>query len=432
MAAASPPGARPDAAGGQPVSRAVRWNAVSYAVVGAAGVGLNLAIARFYAPADLGTFNTVLAVFIIAGQVGALGVHGSVLYHAPISARAGGETGAMLAAALRLVLLLSSVTALALLVARPLLARAFGSPDLSVALLVALPGVWLFPLNKVLLNYLNGVHRVRAYATGNAARYVLVLLGIGLCVGMGWPGAWLAGSLSLAEGVLFVALALACRGGGTGARPPGATAWNRRHLEFGLRVMPAGIVTELNTKIDILVLGVLADAAAVGIYSLASIFAEGLYQLVMVLRFSFDPSIAVMIHERRWTDLDALVASGKRLGLMVATGVGILSIAAFPFALPLLLGRNDFDASWPVYAVLVAGIVAASRHIPFTGMLQQAGQPGAQSTMFALVAMANLVGNLLLVPVWGVLGAAAATSLSQVVFVMLLRGFMRRRVGYGL
>ena len=58
---------------------------------------------------------------------------------------------------------------------------------------------------------------------------------------------------------------------------------------------------DLNTRVDILLLGVIAGSESVGIYSIGSLFAEGLYQLTMVPRCTYDPVVTHLIVEERHT-----------------------------------------------------------------------------------------------------------------------------------
>ena len=51
----------------------------------------------------------------------------------------------------------------------------------------------------------------------------------------------------------------------------------------------SGILTEVNTRVDILVLGYFHGDTLVGVYSFAAILAEGFSQLPMVVRRSIDP-----------------------------------------------------------------------------------------------------------------------------------------------
>src|SRR5689334_7266502 len=55
---------------------------VSVAVLGVAGVVLNIVIARHYDTATLGAFNQVFAIYIFASQLATLGVQYGIVYYA--------------------------------------------------------------------------------------------------------------------------------------------------------------------------------------------------------------------------------------------------------------------------------------------------------------------------------------------------------------
>jgi Na+-driven multidrug efflux pump len=93
---------------------------------------------------------------------------------------------------------------------------------------------------------------------------------------------------------------------------------------------------------------------------------------------------------------------------------------------------TDFAASWKVFGTLATGIVPSASYIPFSGLLQQAGFPGTQSLLITLVMLTNVAGNILLIPAFGALGAAAATAFSQVCFVFVLRRLVARKLAFSL
>jgi O-antigen/teichoic acid export membrane protein len=58
-----------------------------------------------------------------------------------------------------------------------------------------------------------------------------------------------------------------------------------------------------------------------------------------------------------------------------------------------------------------------------------ANKPSLHTLMLALLVLINLVANLLLIPRYGVLGAALATSITGVATALFVRRFARKRVG---
>jgi O-antigen/teichoic acid export membrane protein len=405
----------------------VRWNLASFAVVGMAGILMNVLVANLYGPATLGAFNQVLAFYIIGAQVATFGLHYSVLYHVSILAEEPGEAAAAIRAALGTAAAIAAPVCLVLWAASDLIA---GSPAVAEGLRAALPGLFLFPLNKILMAALNGARRMRAFAVFNAARYVLIVAAIGGGYAAGLRPELVPLCLTVSEIALFAGLLAASTArlrspaGASHSRP-----WVREHLRFGSRGVTGGLLVEANTRIDVLVLGAVATDAAVGIYSMGAVFAEGLAQLFLVLRNNVDPLFARMIAEKRWDQLAALIRWTKRAGYTAMAVVGVLAIGLYPLLIGLLVGRPEFADSWPVFAVLTAGLMVSAGFIPLGGILQQGGHPLAQSAYSASAAGLNLLGNLLLARPFGALGAALATAAAQALSPLVLRLLARRVLG---
>lgn len=414
------------------IDKGVAWNVLAFIIIGISGVAMNLAIARYYEPSALGVFNAVLSLFIVFGQIGALGLQSSVLHHTPIIYKRNDNVASLLISALCLAVIVSAVVVVILYVCSSFIANILKDERIKMALIIALPGIWFFPLNKILLAFLNGLSRLKSYAIGNACRYVIIVFVVGLCVANRLESYWLSVSLSISEAILFVGLLCVNRKVLSRATNSITSEWLYKHFVFGIRALPGGIISELNTRVDVLIIGIMVSIEAVGIYSVASIFAEGMYQLIMVLRYSYDPAIALHVNEKNWDDLHVMVKKGKLLGYSCAGVVGVVSILLYPTILEYILKKPDFDGSWPIYSILVGGIVLSAGYIPLTGFLQQAGVPSVQSLLFGLVALANLILNILCISLIGVIGAAIATALSQIVFVICLVVLVRHKVGFKL
>lgn len=406
----------------------ITWNLASFIVVGLSGLLINILIARYYAPDVLGLFNFVLAVFIFGGQFGAFAIQHSVLYHTPRAVVRGKPSGEVLLTGLFFSAGISLVVASIVYFCGPWLEQAFSAPNAALGIKLSVPGLFLFPLNKIFLAYLNGKREMALYAVGNGLRSILIVGSLwGFALG-GVEGTIIPVSLSISELVLFLILSFSQRDIFKSFDLSRLKIWQKRHLTFGSRGVLGGILFELNTRIDVFVLAFLADMHAVGIYSMASIFAEGLFQLLIVLRYSYDPLIAKYVVEGRRDDLYKLVQTGRKIGYLAMAGIGVLSIALYPWVLRVLVGHENFADSWHVYAVLAFGIMFAAGYIPFTGLLQQSGKPGKQSLLIGSVMATNLLGNIALVPFFGVMGAASATAFSQCAYVFYLKRLARKNL----
>src|SRR4030095_6718684 len=95
-------------------------------------------------------------------------------------------------------------------------------------------------------------------------------LGLVLCAGEG--GVALFGLAALGRDLLVR----------TGFK--GDARWVVRHLSFGWHALPGNLITELNTRIDVLVLAVFVSDRIVGVYSFVAMLAEGVFQIGVVVR----------------------------------------------------------------------------------------------------------------------------------------------------
>lgn len=107
--------------------------------------------------------------------------------------------------------------------------------------------------------------------------------------------------------------------------------------------------------------------------------------------------------------------------------VGGLVIAAGPFLLSLF--GPGFAIGHPIMMVLFAGILVKAMIGPGEVLLTMAGEHKICAVIYALALSANLSLNIVLIPLWGLLGAATATASAMAVEAVLLHIIIRRRLG---
>ena len=403
---------QPEASG---LASGIAWNAVSLAFLAIAGIALNLAIGRLYGAATLGTFNIAFALFIFLSQIATLGLQYSALRHVPTArddqARLsrvvyGGLAGCAAVA--------TAVTAVSL-IATPLIGRLFPRvPDLPMAWLLAAPGLLPFAINKYLLAVLNGLQLMKAYAIFQSARFIFILLALGAMALLGVPGAWLASILAIAEFALAAILLLYIVRRVPVVSPTKARAECSEHLHFGVRVFPAGMVAELNTRVDVLMVGALMNDKAAGIYTIAALIFEAALQTVVVVRNNINPRIAILISNGR---RDEILKFSRLLALaftpLLAAGA-VIAYLAFPFVAPMLFSAAEFSqAREPLFWLMIA-LPLAGAPLCYGLVLSIAGYPLWQSVLMIAVLIASLAMHAVLIPLFGLTGAAVAMGLSTI------------------
>jgi O-antigen/teichoic acid export membrane protein len=400
-------------------------NAASLGMLAVTGVLLNSLIAKLYGTAALGIFNQVYAIFVFAAQVATFGIQFSVLRHIAGVGAGHADAPRILSAALVLVAACATATALILFAFFRWFGTALYSAGVAEGVMLMLPGLWCFAVNKVLLNALNGIQANTLYAAFVGLRYLLVLLFLLAAIAMGMRGEQLGVILSGSEATLLLALAIACLRRFPGVARTAGRDWIAAHRSFGLRSMPGGFAVELNSRVDVLILGLFTTDAVVGVYSFAAFFVEGLLQLTVISRRLVDP-ILTRFDDGDDGRLGPLLRRGRNLGALVAALLGVATVAAYPWYATLVGTHRLALDSWPVFAILMSGAGIFAVYATFGGIFAQTGRPSVQTRLNLAILGINIALNFALVPAFGLLGAAVATSLSFIAGTFYFRALVRR------
>ena len=391
------------------------WNYAAFAIMAATGVILNFFIATHFGIETLGVFNQIYAVYIITAQLAVLGLHDSAQKHNAEYLDFPERLEVVSAAALWLAAGSGLLTAIMIFALSGPIGRLAESEAVGRGIALAAPGLLFFALNKVLMGILNGRRRMKAFAAAQAFR-VSVILASCLCVAaLDLPGYVLGASFTIAEVALLPGLLWVLRPPLTGfAEDADFRGWTANHFRFGTKALVNGFLGESYIRVDIIMLGVFVSDHAVGIYSFAALFIEGLYQVPSVVRTIANPVLVRLFAASEKAPIVGFCrrTAGLSAAIYVAAAGAVLVI--FPYLEPFFPDQL-VRQSYPVLWVLVSGLLVYSAYIPLDHALLQAGSPGRQSILMSANVAANVVLNAMLIPVFGIMGAAVATSIAFVV-----------------
>jgi O-antigen/teichoic acid export membrane protein len=415
---------------GARLRRDVAWNLVPVALLGAVGLGLNFVIAVWWGAAALGVFNLVTIAYFVAATVGACGLQYSVLRAVAEAPDDRPRVAAIVIGALVPNVVIAAATTGAFVLVRGAVAALHDSSAVAEGMLWAAPGLFCFAINKVLFSVVNGLRRMRAYAVYTSLRYLCIAASLLIAHAVDLAAAHLSVIWTITEGTVLLVLSGELLASVTVARARGWRSWIGRHLDFGLRGVTATLAYEVNSKLDVWMLGAFGTAKElVGIYSLAAALNEGAHQVAVVVATNLNPVMARDLAADRTSEVEALARRTRRWFVPALAGAAAIGAAVFPVLIPPVVGDPTFVAgAWP-FAVLMAGLALASPYLPFNQILLMAARPGWHALLVVLVLAANFAGDLALIPRLGLLGAAVANAAAIVVSAALVRVFARARVG---
>lgn len=404
----------------------ILWSAGAYALGALFGILVNVAIVRGHDAAALGIFNLVYAVYILLSQLAVGGVHLAVQAFVPREISAGRSADAQVSASF----LLSTITSVVVIAVawafRDLPGLWFHSAAVEQAFPLVLPGLLFFSWNKVLLSYHNGARRMKLFAVMQMMRFIFLFCAVGFLVITEAEVARLPIALFWSEAALFaLVLPVSLRywrpWAGTGLAPALRENWR-----FGNRALAGNFLLDVNTRVDVFLLGLFTDETAIGLYSFAATIAEGVLQLPMLFRNNINPVISRAWHRGGAALLTKVVVRNRRVFFKLLAPLILLTVLLFPLAL-WLLGMNEEPLTiWALYAILALGIALTSGYQAFQMLFSQVGRPGTQTLFIGGFFLSNVLLNLLFIPLFGVHGSAVATALAFVAMVVLLKVLSNR------
>jgi len=218
---------------------------------------------------------------------------------------------------------------------------------------------------------------------------------------------------------LRVARRVRARGGRLTGRPDGRLA--AEVVRFGLRSQVGGVVGLLNLRFDFLVLGALAGPAAVGMYAVASKYAEFLRLPALAVTWVTYPRVARLGAASFARRARRLAPPLVGLGALGSVTLAVVAVPLFP----VVYGSTFRGAVLPA-VVILAGLIAEPAAGVASAFLLGAGRPRRNSAMLAVGLAVTLALDVWWIPRHGAVGAAAASATAYLATdVLLLVGMWR-------
>ncbi|HHO50012.1 MAG TPA: hypothetical protein ENK18_03865 [Deltaproteobacteria bacterium] len=243
------------------------------------------------------------------------------------------------------------------------------------------------------------------------------------------PEPWLA----MASHTASAAIALIVLLGLTAARLPASVAAATARIEGrawmagALPLLLLGGLGVINRQTDIVMMGILADEAQTGAYSVSVQLASfGLF-VIQAANVVLAPRFAAIHASGDRSQLQRLLAisSGAILAASVPVALGLIG-----FAGPLLgMYGEGFGVGHTALVILASASLVNAAVGNIGHLLIMTRSEAGLNSVFAVTALLNVGLNLALIPRWGPTGAAAATATSTVAWNLALIVLVRVRLG---
>ncbi len=411
---------------GRKFKRDVLWNILSFGAMGVSGIALNVLILAKYGPSILGAFNQVYAVYIFISQIAVFGLFASVLKYISQHSENSKTCNEIFTSALVLGVIIASAATLLFYGISPWVGKVMDSQAVAKGLVFAAVGLWFFSLNKIFLSFLNGKRQMKAFALFSIFRFVMMPVSLVFLILFKTPGYATPLVFTITEILLLIGLFLYSIRLFSFAPLKECRRWFAVHLPFGAKSLIGGGISEINTRIDVLMLGAFLSDKIVGIYSFAAMLAEGLDQIPSIFRVNYNPLLTKFIVSHKLQEIKEAMRSFLKKWMPAAFLIGAMAVLLYPVVVKMISNDSELMIGRIVFAILVAGVIIKSGYAVFWELPVQSGHPGYQTILIAAVALSNVVMNSIMIPIWGMNGAAIATALSFILGVLYLKIIVRK------
>ncbi|TYT69738.1 flippase [Microcystis aeruginosa] len=198
-------------------------------------------------------------------------------------------------------------------------------------------------------------------------------------------------------------------------------------LKDGLPFIMLGGLAVINSRIDILMLGALKGAGAVGVYAVVSRVTSLIVFALGILNSVLSPTFATLYAEGKREQLQQVVTHSTRLISLFAL-VMTLGLIALRYSILQLFGAEFIQGQTALIILSIGYLVNA-----LTGsvglLLNMTRHAKFSAATVAFAALLNVCLNWLLIPKWGVNGAATATAISMIVGNVINAIWVRQKLG---
>lgn len=389
-------------------------------------------LARLMGEFEYGIYAFVWVIVILTGNLSCLGFHTSIIrfYHQHI---AGGET-AMLRGLNAAACLIALVTAT--LVGALGFAFLFLFGDSIAAYYLVPIGIGLFIIPMIALgDILDGMARARGWTVSALAptfilRPILILAFMAAAALIDAPhdattamGAALAATYVTTLAHLAQLAALIRKNGSDTPRRYQLGTW----MKYSLPLFLVDGIGFMLTNADVVVVGLYLPPDQVGIYFAAAKTIVLVQFVYFSVKAAAAPRFSAIIAANDHGALASFASQATRWTFWPSLVIGLCALAAGELLLS-LFGPNFTDGYW-LMVILFAGILTKASIGPAEILLSMAGHQKLCVAVYAVTLIAAVMLYSVMIPLYGLTGAAVAAATAIMIESLLLHLTVRRTLG---
>lgn len=413
--------------------RDIQWSFLSLATSSLAHLLLRMVLGKELGPSGLGVYTLVFTIYMFGMQFAAFGFGAALTnYIAKYKDDASkikeytssGVVGSIASGTIMGILLYSFSEYISV--------SFFHNPEMVTLLKIAAVCFPFIAIQKATLGALNGLRKMNHFAMINILQNTLIFLisiflvlflkmkVIGAVVGFVIPTI-VIGIVSL----FYIKKSFSL---------PSRTVLGsilREITWFGFYVVLGNSISTINTQVGSLLIGRFMSETDVGYYATAVIIMQGITLLPSAVQAVTTPAIAKYYGKKEYSNIKKLVKN-TMIKIFIVEFLFLIFLTMFGKYIIIILFSEEFAPTYVPMLVLSIGYLIYAPWVSVGTIFASIGKVNLSFKLNGFCAILNTILNLLLIPKFGLIGAASATTFSLIFTFIINFHFIRKYIhGFG-
>jgi O-antigen/teichoic acid export membrane protein len=392
------------------------WSFASKIVASIFFIALNIFLARFLSPDKFGTWSYFLSILNILLFLSYFGINSSakkfIAQHNKTE-----NLGNILKSSFKIRLFFTIFFLFIYLLIIKYLVIIIKRPDFEILFLISLPIIFFSTFIEYFKNVFDGLHRLKytffITLSEHGLKFILTIFLLFFIKEING----IINSFSLALFLSFVIGFYLFYFNFYKNTTTSNLNFTKEILNYSLPLFFIGIGFIVATEIDTVMIGFFYNDTEVGIYSIAKQITAKLPHIAVAISLGTMPIFAKINKENKEALKNIFLKLLKINGLIFGI-ISLLIITTGWFFIPLIFGK-EYSASFIPLVILNIYMILFSFSIFLSNFLDYQGKAKIRAFNMSITIFLNIILNYLLIPKFGAIGAATATSISYLPYTIL-------------
>jgi O-antigen/teichoic acid export membrane protein len=387
------------------------------------GIGfvLKVILGNYFGATGLGSYSMVLVIYLIASTLGGIGIPAALVKYISEYKNNKSKIRTFVTCGVFNSLILGIILAGIIFITSDLMESFFNISELGHLLkIISL----IFPfllVNNTLINVLNGLRKMKLYSFNLMFTRAGVLIFTFILV---WLGFGVAGAVwalvipsILTFGLLIVILKDYININFSKFRETSNILYS-----FGSKIFAANILGTINTRVDMIMIGFFLLDKDVGVYAVAVMFVHFMLVLPQAVQRISYPAISEMWAKKSYKAIENMFNKCMKFTFLLLTLAGII-LFFFTEDIIKIIYFNRSEEFLPAIVplkILVIAFIIRGPLVSVGSAFSGIGKPNVTLNIIAFITFMNIFLNILLIPIFGINGAAIATATSFIISSVII------------